>query len=370
MGLLVLGLILCAGCAAEPAAVVSPTPEPEPADAALYRQLGLYIRRGLRDYGLPGEYTLSFGPVEEAESAWYGPKGTLGCPVAVEGGDGIESYGYYTVDWDPEADWYTFNSQVEHFLVQEKEKDWHADGYGPAKAAAVYTFDLDTEAVPVELERFDTPPVPVETTFHHWNSFDSKKSGRDTYHYVDRRLGVELMGEYPNFYPEDKVGAAFYQVMEDFFFGVTDLSDDARKSPFTTLELTYRMTREDEDFASARFHHDAYTRGAAHPSDWETCVTVDRETGQVLTLDDVLDWDGDAATLLEGYDWKPSWTWEGGSERDELDYLIQVLKDGNGWISGFYLTEDRLGLIVGFSRYYTPVECPLSDLPIKLDKLR
>ncbi len=351
MGLLALVLALCAGCGGEPAAVVTPTPAAGLEDAALYRQLGLYIRRGLRDYGLPGEYTLSFGPLEDSAEDRYGQ-------VVVESGDGISSLGNYTISWDPVADWYTFTSQYEPFLVGQEcflDRDWEA----------VYTLDIDTETPPAELERFDSPPVPVETTFRHWNSFEHGKASRNTYHYVDKRLGIDLMGEYPEFYDEETVNDAFYQELEDFFF----LDRDARRSPFTTLELTYRMTREDADFASARFYHDAYTRGAAHPSDWETCVTVDRGSGRVLTLDDVLDWDGDAAALLEGYDWKPSWTWEGNSEKDEVDYLIQVLKDSDGWIGGFYLTEDRLGLIVGFSRYYTPIECPLDDLPIKLDKL-
>ena len=341
-----LALGLLAGCGTGPAEPTpTATPALEHADAALYRQLALYIRRGLRDYGLPGEYTLSFGPVDEREV--YG--------VWVSGEE-LESCGFYKIDWDPQSDWYVFTGLNEFFLVDDeisRDEDWET----------VYTLELDTETPPAELEKFDSPPVPVETTFRHWNSFDPGKAARNTYHYVDKRLGIDLMGEYPEFYEEETVNAAFYGVMEDFFF-TPEYGDDARTSPYTTLELTYRMTREDETFASARFYHNAYTRGAAHPSDWETGLTVDRETGQVLTLDDVLDWDGDAAALLERYDWKPSWTWEGNDGAGEIEYLIH-----NSSLGGFYLTEDRLGLIMSFSRYYTPIEAPLVDLPIKLDKL-
>lgn len=39
----------------------------------------------------------------------------------------------------------------------------------------------------------------------------------------------------------------------------------------------------------------------------------------------------------------------------------------NGYLEDFYLTEDKLGLIVHFGRYYTCIEASLDSLPLKLE---
>ncbi len=39
----------------------------------------------------------------------------------------------------------------------------------------------------------------------------------------------------------------------------------------------------------------------------------------------------------------------------------------NGYLEDFYLTEDKLGLIVRFGRYYTCIEASLDSLPLRLE---
>ena len=79
----------------------------------------------------------------------------------------------------------------------------------------------------------------------------------------------------------------------------------------------------------------------------------------------MVDFDGDGGALIRRYDWTPQWTCPGG----EMEFLAGAFVDWgeNGYLEDFYLTEDKLGLIVHFGRYYTCIEASLDSLPLKLE---
>ncbi len=188
LGILCILAVLAAVTEEKSRPVKGPTTQMEAGLLNLYHQLALYIRQGLVDYRLPGEYTLFFGPLEEDAP----------CQVAIEGGDGVTSVGYYTVRWDQSLDWYAITSQSEVFLSQSAPFGNEIGGYEEGKAAAVWSLSIDTQTPPEELPKFDTPPVPVETLTHHTMAEDSESAlSQVTYHYVDQRLGLDLMADYP-----------------------------------------------------------------------------------------------------------------------------------------------------------------------------
>ena len=367
---LMLMLLALLGACAPPGGEADPAPAPAPEHAALYRQLALYIRQGLTDYRLPGKYTLSFGPLEEERDYFRALEGESLCAVVVEGGDGLRGGGYYSVGWDEEADWYGFHSLSEPFLSGD-------EGYCP-EVDPVWTLEIDTEAPAAEVPRFDTPPVPVETVTDHQDPFRTGGDfHRETYHYVDQRRGLDVMADYPQIGwvrgwdtegVEKTVDDLLRQaaVEAPFDFGG---DYDVRKNENGATEGTYQITREDEKYLSVRFYSYWDFRWAAHPSWGERGVTVDRETGRRLALTDVVDFDGDGGALIRRYDWTPQWTWEGNSAGDEVEFLAGAFVDWgeNGYLEDFYLTEDKLGLIVRFGRYYTCIEAGLDSLPLKLE---
>lgn len=354
-------LTACAVGSGEPSApAASAAPALGAGTTNLYHQLALYIRQGLVDYKLPGEYTLFFGPLEEDGY----------CRVAIEGGGGVTAAGYYTVRWDQTLDRYTIASQSEPFLGRSDPYGQEIDGYTEGKASAVWSLDIDTQTPPSELAKFDTPPVPVETVTDHVNP-DGVKSGfrRVTYHYADQRLGLDLMADYPQLGwhstgTDQTINDLLRQVAVEDTFWPGDEDRGLRREQSGTAEVTYCITREDEQYLSVRFYTYLNFRGTAHPSWWERGVTVDRATGARLSLYDVLDFDGDGDALLQGCDWTPIWTYD--TDRQAfLDQLAGNYQDYDGHISDFYLTEDKLGLIVSFARYYTLLETDLDTLPLK-----
>lgn len=366
LGLLALALALCVGCGAEEAVpTATPTPVPTPAetpgpeleDAALYRQLGLYIRRGLIDYGRPGVYTLSFGPVEATESS------DDFCAVAVEGGDGIRSAGRYRVDWDEAADWYTFDCYDEPFLTGPGED---AYWYETAAEAAVWSLTVDTGVPEAEPQKFDTPPIPVETITEHqlgWIAGAVNAFYRTTYHYVDQRHHLELMQIYPRIVSgneaDERLNDALYRyAVEEQFF---QESWDYRQECNGIVDSFCELTRDDERYLSMWFYNYEEFRQAPHPNNWMEGLTLDRRTGEKLELNDVLEWDGDDRTLLEEYDWAEVGGIDGGYK--------EVLEDERAYISGFYLTPDKLVLIVDYERYFVELEADLAVLPLRLKDL-
>lgn len=52
-----------------------------------------------------------------------------------------------------------------------------------------------------------------------------------------------------------------------------------------------------------------------------------------------------------------------------MEFLAGAFVDWgeNGYLEDFYLTEDKLGLIVRFGRFYTRIEASLDSLPLKLE---
>lgn len=348
--LLLLMFALLCGCAAKPAAPSSaptPTPPPEPENAALYRQLALYIRQGLVDYKKPGAYTLSFGPVDYLDT----------CEVKVARSDGSFAVGNYSISYDPTRDWYAITSQDEIFLSEDG--DFEVGGYEPEEI--LYTRTIDTETQPEELPRFDAPPVPAETTL--WRNFtplelEGSQFHTETYQYIDGRLEMNLLVDFPQLHPYDATESelALNALLADAAIG----RREDYLSANGTVDVSYQITREDEEILSVRFYTYINYRRAAHPSDWNWGVTVDRETGKRLSLYDVLDWDGDGDALLKNYNWTSGGVYE-------LFDLQQagLYNDYDGHIDDFYLTDDTLGLVVNYGRYSYMVETPLKNLPLK-----
>ena len=83
-------------------------------------------------------------------------------------------------------------------------------------------------------------------------------------------------------------------------------------------------------------------RGANHPNEWETGVTIDLQTGKVLHLEDVIGKGRSVKSLLESGVFESLISWENQSTQEWIDELhLREDEPPGEYDSGFYLLEDR-----------------------------
>ncbi len=109
------------------------------------------------------------------------------------------------------------------------------------------------------------------------------------YTYYDDRMEVSITIEYLQISSDDSEFAtvANENLKKAFFYGYA--SDDAeqllpQKKMYSEICRRYTITREDERYLSLRIYENNYFRGANHPNEWETGITIDMQMGEVLGL--------------------------------------------------------------------------------------
>lgn len=132
---------------------------------------------------------------------------------------------------------------------------------------------------------------------------------------------------------------------------------------YTLIGRTYSVTREDERYFSVRIYEGNYMRGANHPNEWETGVTIDLQTGKVLHLEDVIGKGQSMKSLLESGVFESLISWENQSTQEWIDELhLREDEPPGEYDSSFYLLEDGIGIITSMGRYYNCLEAKFEDL--------
>lgn len=243
-------------------------------------------------------------------------------------------------------------------------------------APGVYTPppSLPVEAPPAEPSMALKEGAWEETTRPMMEA-DWKDEGRgilvDTrYLYRDGELSATL--SYPQIWyePEESPANRFFrhealgQWLSGDEWDIRDRSEMNRG----TVEGEWTPGRVDEGLISVRYYVEYSFMGAAHPGWWEWAVTLDRETGALLSLADIVETGDDFEAWLYSQDWTPHAHWEGG---DGPEYTRGQLSgygtDPEKNLRNYYLTGDELVILAEDGRYQTPLSVPLANLELKRD---
>lgn len=346
---------------------------PEQIDA--YQQLTLYIQEGFRTYGIEGIYQAYFGEIK-------GEDGKYACDILLEGegelwGEGI-SYTY-----DEQSGWYSFKGQWESIFTKDSFWALREDDSFVKEIRKSYVYQTQIEKnldIAVSIH-YDSENGPIEHDERQMLP-DSEWMGRYVQHYLytyyDDRMDIYITIEYPQVWLEDdeleeRINAA---LREAFFY--TYYSEEKEWNlcgmAYGDINRNYVITREDETYFSMRIFEYNSFRGANHPNEWETGITINMQTGEVLQLRDVIGDDRTLVSLLDTGAFQCLWFWEDGSNEESSESWLQDVREQwenddsdslDKMDSDFYLTQDGLGLITSVSRYYTPIEAKLEDLGVE-----
>lgn len=133
--------------------------------------------------------------------------------------------------------------------------------------------------------------------------------------------------------------------------------------------------RNDNKLLSVRFHREFNTKGAAHPGTEEWGVTLNRESGKRLSLDDLVDTGDDFELWLRAQNWVELNYWmPGGGTPEDIEYQLGLYlersPDPAEHIRDFYVTDSALVIIAWeYPQADTRLSVPLSDLKLKGDDL-
>ena len=198
------------------------------------------------------------------------------------------------------------------------------------------------------------------------------------YTYYDDRMDVYITIEYPQVWLEDdELEERINATLRKAFFYTYD-TEEKEWNPggeaYVDINRNYVITREDETYFSMRIYEYNSFRGANHPNQWETGITINMQTGEVLQLRDVIGDDWTLVSLLDTGAFQCLWFWEDGSNEESSESWLQAVREEwenddsdslDKMDSVFYLTQDGLGLITSVSRYYTPIEAKFEDLGVE-----
>lgn len=355
-----LALMLLSACG-------GPGPEKPPELPPMARQELLFLQQGFRQHGVEGTFTVYFAPAGEDQRQ----------ELLLEDPEGLFWRESFTCEWDGEGDWYTFSNLFEPVLTGNRDL-WNrareADGETAAfQAAAVYTAELSAD---MDLEtplRFDVPPGPVVYD-RRWGGGQEAPARMilRLYLYQDPRLGFTAEIEYPQYaeylvdFPDpEKVNS---RIREAFFYGCGGEPFLPEQEMRGEIVRRVAVTRADERLLSLRIYESNDFQAAPHPNDWYTCLTIDLETGEALTLREILGPGRTVGDLLDSGAFHCEQVWEEGSDREGAERLqIEEAKDRIrlGSTEDFYLTGDSLGLISTIGRYPFYMEAPLSALGLE-----
>lgn len=131
-----------------------------------------------------------------------------------------------------------------------------------------------------------------------------------------------------------------------------------------TEDGDWQAMRYDDTLFSVLLRTEGYTMGAAHPSSRCLTFTGDRQTGEVLSLEDVVDTGEDLEAWLYAQTWTPLNHWRPDNSSEE-EYAVLCLADYAARAShttDFYLTEEDLVLITWYYSDPTFLSTPLEAL--------
>ncbi|MDE6455700.1 MAG: hypothetical protein K2L38_07345 [Dysosmobacter sp.] len=356
---LALALTLLSACGGEEAArEQSPPP--------VFQQELLFLQQGLRQRGIEGSFTVYFAPPEE------------NCQeLLLEDQEGLFWQERFTFEWDEERDWYAFSGLFEPVLAQAQGLWSWAKEAGEEtaafRAAAVYQAELSAD---MDLEtplRFDVPPGPVVYD-RQWGGGQEAPARMifRLYLYQDPRLSFTAEIEYPQYveslvdFPDPE--AVNERIREAFFYGYGGNSFRPEGETRGEIVRHSAVTRADGRLLSLRIWESNCFMAAPHPNNWYSCLTLNLETGEALSLRDILGPERTVEELLDSGAFRCNQVWEEGPDREGAERL--QIEEAKSLIhpdstENFYLTGDSLGLVSTLGRYPFYMEAPLSALGLE-----
>lgn len=334
-----------------------------------YEQMTLYLQEGFRKYAVEGSYQALFGLIEDTGEKFC-------CDILLIGEENLwhDSIAY---TYDSEMGWYTFEGQYEPIFAKDTTWALYEDDSFAADMRENYIYETwiaqETDLAIPSHYYSENGPIERDVTmyFPHEHNGLPYKVVPAIYTYQDDRMDNSITIEYPKiYYSESEMEDTINEKIKEAFFYGYFFDEDGEWNPgsemYTSINRQYFITREDENYFSLRIYEDNYMRGANHPNEWETGLTIDMQTGEVLLLEDVVGNEWTPEALLECGEFECLWTWEGDSQDYWMEQAREKAKDEtlSDYDSYFYLTDDKLGLITSQGRYYTCMEADFADFGV------
>lgn len=368
------------------------TPETE----ALFCQILLFLQEGFRQHDIHKTYQIYFTMPDRAYTDDDGNT-VMHCDLLLKDTDAKETNAIYWYEnlnytFDEDSGWYTITWQYESVMTQNDEFAYDADSSHVKELLenCIYETTLSWDTVVEAPIRYYAPSGPFifDSYFATFSPFSFSKnrsaiSSNELYTYQDNRTGVSVIIHYPALLVSDsdlskKLNA---KIRDAFFYGYNWNEEPNLLTPereiLTSIERDYLITREDEQYFSVRISEYNEVRRSAGPNEWETGLTLSLETGEALTLRDIVGEKYTLEQLLDSGAFHCMW----GDFSDSLDEEWMAEADGE-WIAkiaeeyqyheledfdtDFYLTDDSLGLIATiYGDEYICIEAKLSDLGLE-----
>lgn len=335
-----------------------------------YEQMTLFIQEGFRTYGIEGNYQAYFG--ELVMPVTLGKEQVGSCKILLEGETGLweEQLSFsYVADQDR----YTFEGEWEPLLAGDVSwaESEDSDFVVQTRENYMYKTEISQEKQLLIPVRYRAGNGPVD---HHefWLDGDNH---RDTdkyivrpyiYSYLDDRLEFYATIGYPEISCEDK---ALEETINNNIQKEL-IGEIGKDDMYGEMTSRYKIERADDMYFSIVSYEYYNTQWGAHPAEWPATLTINMETGAVVTLEDIVGekWDLQELLASDAFDWDQSWwmAWddlpEGWEDEVRKDASDNTLNDYN---HKFYLTEDSLVLYVYYWDDYLPIKAKLSDLGLE-----
>lgn len=366
------------------------TPETE----SLFCQILLFLQEGFRRHDIHKTYQIYFTMPDRAYTDDDGNT-VMHCDLLLKDTDAKETNAIYWYEnlnytFDEDSGWYTITWQYESVMTQNDEFAYDADSSFVKELLenCIYETTLSWDAVVEAPIRYYAPSGPFVfdgfcTTSPYFPTPTPNWLYTRLYLYQDDRMGVYVTIHYPVLSISDsRLNESLNAKIRDAFFYGYDWDEEPNllmpeKEILTSIERNYFVTREDEQYFSVRIYEYYEARRAAHPCENETGLTLSLETGEALTLRDIV---GEKYTLEQLLDsgafhcmWgdfsdplNEEWMAEADVEwiaKIAEEYQYHELEDFD---TDFYLTDDSLGLIATiYGDEYICIEAKLSDLGLE-----
>lgn len=342
----------------------APTQEQLPAwQKDVFEQVTLFIQEGFRVYDVQGNYIAYFNAVEGNETEGI-------CSILLEGETGLWEE-KISFSYDSVKDRYTFFDGWEPVMKEDDTFEEREDSefVVETRQSSVYKTEISQEKQFAISVRYQGEKGPVD---HHefWLDGDNH---RDTdnyivrpyiYSYLDDRLEFYATIGYPEISCEDKA------LEETINSNIQKelIGQIGKGNMYGEMTSRYRIKRADDMYFSIDCDEYYNTQWGAHPAEWPATLTINMETGTIVTLEEIVGEKWNLQTLLASgaFNWEQSWLqWddmpEGWEDEVRKDASDNTLNDYN---HKFYLTEDSLVLYVYHWHRdgYFPIEAKLSDL--------
>ena len=158
--------------------------------------------------------------------------------------------------------------------------------------------------------------------------------------------GVKAIDDELYDYAKDEIEEFIDDIENEYGADLSDLPEEVRQS---TLDISFKLYRRDENTVGFLFEESTYFGGAAHPTTQYETMNFDTRTGEEIDMDDIFvkGWEKKLAKLCE----KPALKAMGSDSSDEflVEWMRGAMKDADIFDDAIVLTKS--GILVAFDDY-------------------